>query len=252
MRRGSLTTTPPPRCLSSCFCCVPVSSGHVENSPVCTVTLSTFVVYEMGWPRTALWKLLSTKFISKKHTPKSILQYYAGEFASVSIFKVYIQEECCLCDQIDHFGNDGHHLLSRVRMACCAAFLGSVLHQCGLSRPGHTPSGQPWGQHTVGGSLPRRAKHKWAGPSLLGFPVGQTRRNKVAELWESSRALLQEGVLGEEPEGLMKVRKHELERRWSTGSQSPVQPYLTGAFSWMWNQGLFLKSHLTIWRNGVL
>ena len=43
--------------------------------------------------------------------------------------------------------------------------------------------------------------------------VGQTRRNKVAELWESSRALLQEGVLGEEPEGLMKVRKHELERR---------------------------------------
>lgn len=103
MRRGSLTTTPPSRCLSSCFCCVPVSSGHVENSPVCTVTLSTFVVYEMGWPRTALWKLPSIKFISKKHTPKSILQYYAGEFASVSIFKVYTQEECCLCDQIDHF-----------------------------------------------------------------------------------------------------------------------------------------------------
>ena len=56
-------------------------------------------------------------------------------------------------------------------------------------------------------------KNKGAGPSLLGFPVRQTRRNKVAELWESSRALLQEGVLGEGPEGLTKVRKHELERR---------------------------------------
>ena len=52
---------------------------------------------------TATVSQITKKFISKKHTPKSILQYYAGEFASVSIFKVYTQEECCLCDQIDHF-----------------------------------------------------------------------------------------------------------------------------------------------------
>lgn len=126
-------------------------------------------------------------------------------------------------------------------MACCAAFLGSVLHQGGLSRPGHTPSGQPWGQHTVGGSLPRRGKHKWAGPSLLGFLVGQTRRNKVPELRESSRALLQEGVLGEEPEALMKVRKHELERRWSTGESEPGSATSDRGFLLDVKSGVILK-----------
>ena len=126
-------------------------------------------------------------------------------------------------------------------MACCAAFLGSALHQGGLSRPGHTPSGLPWGQHTIGGALARRRKHKGACPSWLGFPVGQTGRNKVAELWESSRALLQEDVLGEEPEGLVKVRKHEPERRWSIGESEPCSATSDRGFLLDVKSGVVLK-----------
>lgn len=126
-------------------------------------------------------------------------------------------------------------------MACCAAFLGSVLHQGGLSRPGHTHvrsclegSIQLEGLWQEGESIKGQVLRYW------GFPVRQTRRNKVAELWESSepccrRVCLERGQRFNEGQ---KARAREDEVQ---GSQGLVQPHPDRGFLLDVKSGVVLK-----------
>lgn len=100
------------------------------------------------------------------------------------------------------------------------------------------PSGLPWGQHSWRGSA-RRGKHKGAGSFVTGFSSQADQEKQGRWSWESSRALLQEGVLGE-ARGLMKVRKLELERRWSTGESELGSATSDRGFS-MWEVRVVLK-----------
>lgn len=137
-------------------------------------------------------------------------------------------------------------------MACCAAFLGSVLHQGGLSRPGHTHVRRlPWGQHTVGGALARRESIK--GQVLRYWVFSQADQElRVAELWESSRNLAAGGCAWRGARRFNEGQKARAREKMKYRVRALVQPHLTGAFFWMWKSGSFLKSHSTIWRNRVL
>lgn len=186
------------------------------------------------------WKVLQNLFRRNMWLINSSIVRWGICF---SIFKVYIQEKCCMCDQIDHLELESWTWFT-------LTFMDGML----VSLPG-VCFGLRWA--IKAGPYPVRAASEGSiqleglgqeGENLkgqvvyYGFPVSYARRNKVAELWESSRALLQEGAFGEEPEGLMKVRKCEPERRWSKKeSQSLVQQHLTGPSSWVWSSGAILK-----------